>query len=347
VQEIDFKTQSYIHGILEDWLTLPLKKEAYTQSGYHEMALGSTLGFGRDNNEDVVVFASFSSSLKSSFNLAIIADGIGGLEDGESCARATVIEIISYLISLPHLTQNFLIEAVNYTNKKIFDKWGGKGGSTLSLVIFTKEWKAAINVGDSRIYSLSFQGIQQLSSDDNLLEGLGGLTDIKPLGINANSLIQYIGMGYHVIPHLITIQNSEDKDSPGILISTDGVHTKDDSIFKDIAIKSEKNPLSLIQRLMALAKWRKISDNGSVFVSFGMDRFLPHRNANYEKIHIWVPGDKILITLPSPSPVNTPPKPQKNRKRKKNKESKKDDSLFSLNKAIPSIRIEHIDEDKQ
>lgn len=144
----------------------------------------SNVGQKRPHNED-----SIASDL--SLGLAILADGMGGYKAGEvaSAIAVTTImeEIRTGLQKFRHgqvdgqtgysRESQLLKKAVGRANRGIFDVAQAETtcrgmGTTVVVVLFHGDRVSIAHVGDSRLYRLRGQNLQQLTSDHSLVQEL-------------------------------------------------------------------------------------------------------------------------------------------------------------------------------
>lgn len=141
-------------------------------------------GVIRDHNEDYIGSA-------TDLGLVVLADGMGGHNAGEVAAEMAVTEIIDILrrdmdrASVEHLdeatgyTEGTLLihEAIQRANRNIYDTANNKPqcqgmGTTLVAALFFDDRVTVANVGDSRLYRLRNDQLEQLTSDHTLLQEL-------------------------------------------------------------------------------------------------------------------------------------------------------------------------------
>lgn len=111
-------------------------------------------------------------------NLYIVADGMGGHRAGDlasSYAVKLVVEAVERCMDeRPAL---ILQKAVRYANYKLYqmalehEEYHGMGTTLVALSIY-KEEALALNIGDSRLYEITRQGIRQISEDHSLVAEL-------------------------------------------------------------------------------------------------------------------------------------------------------------------------------
>jgi len=161
---------SFITPSTETAYKLNLKKE-YSQSfklnENEEIYLSSHPGLNNKDQQDTLGFVKNNEYL-----LLILADGIGGMDDGNKASYQTV-KTIKELFEfedpkyLKELDEN-LFEQVIYTLMyEIIKKIPPYSGTTLNLSVITKEKTYIANVGNSRIYTLKDDFLLQETFDDS------------------------------------------------------------------------------------------------------------------------------------------------------------------------------------
>ena len=136
-----------------------------------ESAFLSECGTTRRINQDAV-FVSESSALSA----YLVADGMGGHAHGELASQGVVAAVKAWLDSREsstavtwEYTLQSLTDILQEENDRIFDTYNVMGnicGTTLVLLVMSKDRYAAITIGDSRLYRLSDHEAVQISTDD-------------------------------------------------------------------------------------------------------------------------------------------------------------------------------------
>jgi serine/threonine protein phosphatase PrpC len=195
----------------------------------------SKKGSVRQINQDRVAVVEINNQMYTGACLivAILADGMGGMSNGDKAASTAIGSFISYMalgkadIGLKKLSE----DAVLFANKKVYDEFQGKGGATLSAITFGSKGCVAVNVGDSRIYSFEKEShIKQITKDDTiagqiLRENEEENAWFSP-SVMDNRLAQHVGVGEGILPHSfdLTTLNSNSCQNSGLLITSDGAH---------------------------------------------------------------------------------------------------------------------------
>lgn len=138
-------------------------------------------GRARDHNED-------SYLCNDEERLFLVADGMGGHASGETASQLAVSSVEEFVIRSRSEDiewpieynkdlspeQNRLLAAVTLANRRILELASQddstKGmGTTLSGVTIEEDYLAIVNVGDSRLYRVRNEEIEQITQDHSLV----------------------------------------------------------------------------------------------------------------------------------------------------------------------------------
>jgi PPM family protein phosphatase len=137
----------------------------------------------RENQEDAFAFSDLGDGELVATNgvLAILADGMGGLANGEQASQAAVN---TFLREYNDKEENeaaakFLLRAATVANAAVFDLAYNNGdeielGTTLVAALINGNSMHTISVGDSRIYLYRGHKINQLTTDHIYANHLAG-----------------------------------------------------------------------------------------------------------------------------------------------------------------------------
>lgn len=137
------------------------------------VASSSTIGLSmqRLHNEDSYAVQQHSSSDKDVI-LAVLADGMGGLAQGEVASYLAVKTVIEAPINRFNDSEDkdnqWLVSVVQEANKCVIENVD-KGGTTLSIAWANGRHLRIAHVGDSRIYLIRKKILCQLSEDHSLV----------------------------------------------------------------------------------------------------------------------------------------------------------------------------------
>ena len=156
----------------------------------------SDQGGYRSQNEDTLFHLQSvlsSAADTSSFGIFIVADGLGGHEDGQIASELTIRTVSSHLIKTVYAPlvaeqgqdsetvplNESLTKSVEIANRVVCKGTHG-GGSTLTAVLLLDRTAYIIHVGDSRTYLICGDSVSQLTQDHSLggrLMEVQGLSD--------------------------------------------------------------------------------------------------------------------------------------------------------------------------
>lgn len=179
------------------------------------VAAKSDIGRVKKINQDSYCIKSAVTAI-GSLLMAVVCDGMGGLEQGEVASGSVVMAFQKWFERrLPNLIQHFHIEQVkndwslliDEQNKKILqygEEQNIKLGTTLTAVLFVDKYMMlSCHVGDSRLYRIT-QKAEVLTEDHTWIA-----REIKQQRMtkqqaknhpNRNMLLQCIGVLEHVAP---------------------------------------------------------------------------------------------------------------------------------------------------
>jgi serine/threonine protein phosphatase PrpC len=137
----------------------------------------------RESNQDrLIAFRAGPSGSDSPFACVAISDGMGRMVDGEACALLTVATLAVHLIAKRRVPLSERLDAAaRAANKAAFRHASGRGGATLSALVFGAYghiWFA--NVGDSRIYAVTQdrRAVVRLTIDETMEEAFADTAGI-------------------------------------------------------------------------------------------------------------------------------------------------------------------------
>ena len=160
----------------------------------------------RPRQEDSFAFANALDvyDMKTQGLLAIMADGMGGMQSGKQVSEAAAQAMVAEFNAMDRegdLAQQ-LKEAVIRTNDQLYSRFGGSGGTTIVACLIYREQLYFACVGDSFLYLKRNDGLFRLNREqtykhqlymDNIREGC-----MDPSTANADPdgsrLSQFVGM---------------------------------------------------------------------------------------------------------------------------------------------------------
>ncbi len=161
-----------------------------------KFGLLSDVGMVRANNQDAVygmVSSATTNDDPPDFGLFIVADGMGGHQEGERASAITARTVIRYVLEeiyTPMLEQRMndpdrpsiadvMRAAVQAANDAVTSEIP-EGGTTATIAIILGDLVYIAHVGDSRAYLLNDDGIEQVTRDHSLVQRLIELDQLTP-----------------------------------------------------------------------------------------------------------------------------------------------------------------------
>ncbi|MGN1298556.1 MAG: PP2C family protein-serine/threonine phosphatase [Candidatus Scatovivens sp.] len=190
----------------------------------------TSIGNKRKNQEDAVLIMEHPRI--PGFKMLVVADGMGGLDAGEYASNETVQQTKKWFESLdesyytnPQKIEDSLGQALQMISDEIYDKKGGRCGSTFVGAIIGKNETLIANVGDSRAYALAGTELEMITEDQSVANDhykLGIIQEKDDMRFyrKSNIIKQHIGMRDDIRPNYYILRN-QDYDS--ILLFSDGV----------------------------------------------------------------------------------------------------------------------------
>ncbi len=227
----------------------------------------TNVGRVRENNEDT--YCVCENKLKD--NLFLIADGMGGHNAGEIASALASKTIEDLFLKLEHEVDynDFLRDAIQLTNEKVYKtslmySEYHNMGTTLSVLIISKDKIYIGHVGDSRIYYMTEKTIQQLTTDHTLVQTMldnGTITEREAKTNNfRNVLTQAIGTSKKVTISLIESKIPLRKNIKFLLCSDGLTEGLTDEEIHNTFYKT-KNLEENLNRLMEKALKSESKDN--------------------------------------------------------------------------------------
>lgn len=126
----------------------------------------------RERQEDSFAFVNALdvTEMRRKGLLAVVADGMGGLNNGKMASEGCVKSILSGFaeIDLEGSLPRQLKECVQDTSARLYAQFQGDGGTTLVGALIFQECLHWVSVGDSCIYLKRGHGLYRLNQEQNL-----------------------------------------------------------------------------------------------------------------------------------------------------------------------------------
>ena len=250
-------------------------------------AVASEIGNVRDENQDRVAIARGRDKQGRDYAVVAVADGIGGMRDGSTCAAMALGTFLASVYqhgqSGSGSSEDCIRYAVNAANRAVFTSFRGDGGSTLvALLVRPGEPACWLSVGDSRVYRSTGKDLTQVSVDDTIAGQLGKSPEAA---FEQSKLLQFIGMGDGLEPHIAEF-DGEPVDA--VVLTTDGVHYLAHTPgWLGQIVGNAPDPGMCVKRLVDLAKWCGGTDNATVaMITLPVD-WEPEDRPPYPCFEVW------------------------------------------------------------
>ncbi|MEO1287878.1 MAG: protein phosphatase 2C domain-containing protein [Chloroflexota bacterium] len=253
----------------------------------------TNVGIVRTNNEDSIY--TFLSKLEDTdtfpqFGVFMVADGAGGHQNGEvasSVTLRTVAKAVIKNIYIPLLNKedindldrptisDILTDAIRESDRLVREQVPD-GGCTCTVGVITGNILNIGHVGDSRLYLINRDHIEQITRDHSVVGRLVEIGDITPEEAKHHPkrsvLYRGVGMGRGEEQFEVDITRKRLKTGDQILICSDGLwELVDDDEIKNIVMNAQIPQLAC-RALISEANLNGGNDNISVVIATGPER---------------------------------------------------------------------------
>ena len=271
-------------GLFGDGATRPLPEDAliaFMGNGHLTFGQATDIGLVRNNNQDSV-YALFSTGRsvdeRPDFGLFLVADGMGGHTDGEKASALTAHTVALQVMTTiftpllagdtenqPPITEA-LTAAIEKANLEVI-KHVPDGGTTLTSAVIIGDLAYVAHVGDSRIYLLTKDHIEQLTRDHSLVQRLIELDQLTPeeAADHPNKNMLYRALGQNEAVEVDTLTRRLPPKSR-LLFCSDGLWNQVEEKEIVEVVKQTSNPQEACNKLIAMANKHGGVDNVTVIL---------------------------------------------------------------------------------
>ena len=229
----------------------------------------SDVGRARDINEDF--FGSFSGSYG---NLLMVCDGMGGHKGGEIASRLAIETVSNYFEKLngDYAISEEINKSLETANKSIIlkakDPELSNMGSTIVLALVKNGLVYYSSLGDSRIYKIRNEAIEQITKDNSLVQQMLDSNiiteDEAKIHPKKNVITKALGTNDELQPEIYEPFKLKVNDK--LILCTDGLtaHVDDEEILE---LTKDYTPQEAAQKLVGLANKRGGTDNITVLIA--------------------------------------------------------------------------------
>lgn len=233
-------------------------------------AFGKTdIGQRREMNQDYIFYSDHSVGKLP--NIYIVADGMGGHNAGDYASRQAIETMISYIERCDYENPVTVLKyAIIRANEKLIvdaqknPELAGMGTTIVACVIVDGHLYVA-NMGDSRLYLISEDGIRQITMDHSLVEEMIRAGKLERENVRnhpeKNIITKAVGASLDAMPDFFELDISAgDK----VLLCSDGLSNMiEDDEIEDI-VREEDSLENAVDRLIERANYYGGRDNISV-----------------------------------------------------------------------------------
>ena len=228
-------------------------------------------GCVRKQNQDTYLM----EQLDRSSVVCVVCDGMGGAKSGNvasSLAAEVFIQEVKrgYSALMDREKSDQLLRAAvklaNFTvydQSQQFEEFNGMG-TTLVAVLVRGRKATVVNVGDSRAYAISPEGIYQLSSDHSVVQMMVDRGELSPEAAKSypgkNLITRAVGTEPVV---MCDIFHAEVSKGDFLLLCSDGLSNMMDDQEILFEVVHGADPAACCERLLAIAKNRGAPDNAT------------------------------------------------------------------------------------
>lgn len=231
------------------------------------------VGLRRRENQDTYAFEAFGAP---DTVVAVVCDGMGGVNGGQLASSLAVTTFMQELHARAHVNMTeeqvremeaFCVQQANgavYARSLEGAEYHGMG-TTLVSAIVSSDTAIVCNVGDSRAYHISSEGIKRVTRDHSVVESLLEAGNITPEQArthpNRNLITRALGPDKTIECDCFTLPFAK---GDSLLLCSDGlIVTVEDREILEI-VCAEADGERALARLLELALQRGAPDNVTV-----------------------------------------------------------------------------------
>lgn len=298
-------TPSLIQNQLINWLLRRTPSGGVRRIATLSAALASDVGNVREDNQDRAAAIRGRDQRGREYVLVAVADGIGGMQDGATCAAMAIAAFVAAIdrlvqtAGISNRPDDLLREGAHAANEEVFSKFRASGGSTLVALLLIPGLRPYwLSIGDSRVYCMDDKALIQTSIDDTIAGQLGKNPEDSS---EQSRLLQFVGMGPDLEPH-VAIVDAESIDA--VILTTDGVHFLSSSPgWMSQIVRHSPDPGICVKRLIDLAKWCGGPDNASVAMISLPVETQTETKLDYPCLEVWDAYGELQLISPPTSTV--------------------------------------------
>jgi PPM family protein phosphatase len=258
-------------------------------------AVGSLAGPRPENQDRACVFhVSYAERPHDDLLVGVVCDGMGGMSQGGEASTLALSAFVTELTASRQVGEDRFRAALTEANRAVFDRLGGRGGSTLTAVASSARGETwCVHAGDSRLYSFKHNELVLVTKDDTLsgIINEGDPTNIEEL--HDNRLIQFVGIGKELQPHIIKLTPDLDQSW---LITSDGAHGLGRKMMRAIA-GNARSSVDLARKILFIVDAAPLGDNASVVTLIPSTFEAPRHHMTGVNLTVWTSTDRLELWI--------------------------------------------------
>tara|TARA_R110002072_G_scaffold59514_1_gene151479 strand:- start:65912 stop:66622 length:711 start_codon:yes stop_codon:yes gene_type:complete len=221
----------------------------------------------RKVNQDVIL----TKNIDPNTYLYLVADGMGGYDNGEVAAQIAVDSILTFLSITDEINKETIQKAINKSNlaiRQYQEQNHSKMGTTLGAIVLSEGLAKCFWVGDIKILHYSDNKLQFESKSHNLINELSNNEPSnESFKSSKYSHIVTRSIQGDVKKSLISYQELIVKEKDELIICSDGVHSIIDSQTLLFLMNDNEASISFIDRINHRLKNEAIDNASLIYVS--------------------------------------------------------------------------------
>lgn len=143
---------------VREWIGSALDLSSHADGATHAaadgtMAIGMQQGPREEQQDCGAALLWLPRGILSPHCAAVVADGMGGMEDGGWASRRAVEIVVERCLAGDHDTpRDMLADALYHAQREVLEALKGRGGTTLTAAVWKRQHGMLVHVGDTRAH---------------------------------------------------------------------------------------------------------------------------------------------------------------------------------------------------
>ncbi len=227
---------------MREWIGGALDLSGHADGAIHAaadgtMAIGMQQGPREEQQDCGAVLLWLPRGILSPHCAAVVADGMGGMEDGGWASRRAVEIVVEQCLAGDHDTpRDMLADALHRAQREVLEALKGRGGTTLTAAVWKRQHGMLVHVGDTRAHLIERGRPFRCLTGDHTRAGLADTVERLTAGSPAgpyrteepyrpiepdNSLLDAIGIPEGILAERHVLHTPAEGR---VVITSDGAH---------------------------------------------------------------------------------------------------------------------------